>query len=318
MSNILVAGGSGFIGNALAHRLVSLGDKVRATFYTNEPKKSRKIAWLHCDLRNEVDCARAVKSIDTVFMCAAVTSGAAVIVGNPLVHVTDNIVMIVRLLAAAHKADVKRFVFISSSTVYPDTGMHPNREDEWCVGEPYHKYWWVGNMKRYAERLCLGYAHKLKNPIIVGVIRPSNVYGPGDKFDPGLSHVVPALVRKVCARGDPIEVWGTGNDIRDLIFIDDLVDGLVMISEIDRSYLAANIASGKGIAIRDVLSLILDIEGYMDARISYLVDKPTTIPVRLLDTRMAETLLGFKAKTPLRVGLTATLEGYKELLRCES
>jgi hypothetical protein len=82
-------------------------------------------------------------------------------------------------------------------------------------------------MKRYAEVLCRTYATKIANPMSCVVVRPSNVYGPGDKFDPKTSHVTASIIRRVAEREDPLAMWGTGEDIRDLIYIDDFMDGLV-------------------------------------------------------------------------------------------
>lgn len=231
-ARVLVAGGSGFIGTNLIRRLISKGCKIRATLHKRpEVIQDDAVEYIHADLTRLEDCQRVVQGMDYVFMCSANTSGAAVMARNPLVHVTPNVVMNAQMMEAAYKAGIKKFVFISSSAAYPPTGDRPVREDEMFGGDPYDVYYSVGWMKRYGEILCKIYAQKIKNPMPTLVIRPSNVYGPYDKFDFNTSHVTTALIRKVVERQNPVEVWGSGNDIRDLIYIDDFIDGLFLAFE---------------------------------------------------------------------------------------
>jgi GDP-L-fucose synthase len=309
---ILVAGGSGFIGSNLVRHLLTDTQGVHATYYRHVPPSDCEgVDWIQADLTDRDACARACENIDTVFLCAAVTSGASVIVNNPLAHITDNVVINARMLAAAHSQGVRHFVYFSSSAAYPPTGHCPTKETALFNGEPYRSYWWVGHMKRYAERLCYGYARKLTNKMRMTVIRPSNVYGPGDKFDLAHSHMCAAMIRRVVERRNPIEVWGTGKDVRDLIYVDDLVDGVMAAVNVTSDYMAVNIASGKGYTVTQVLETILRVDGYDDVQIVYRPDKPTTIPVRLVDTSLAKKALGFEAKTSLEEGLEKTISWYR-------
>ncbi len=147
------------------------------------------------DLTKSEDCEELVKGIDYVFMCAASTSGAAVIASNPLLHVTPNIVMNSRMLEASYLARVKKFVWISSSVGYPPSGNRPVREQEFFDGDPYDTYFASGWMKRYTEILCRMYAEKLRDPISTVVLRPTNIHGPYDNFALETSHVTAALIR---------------------------------------------------------------------------------------------------------------------------
>jgi GDP-L-fucose synthase len=250
--------------------------------------------------------------MDYVFMCAANTSGAAVITATPLVHVTPNVIMNAQIMDAAYNAKVKKFLFISSNAAYPPTGDHPVREDEMFVGDPYDSYYGVGWMKRYAEVLCLMYAQRLNPPMPMVVIRPANVYGPQDDFEFGTSHMLAAVIRRVVERHDPIEVWGTGEDIRDLIYIDDLIEGMITVFSKTDTYTAVNIASGQGYSVKQVLQTILDVDGYTDADVRFDPSKPSTIPCRLIDTTQAQTQFGFCAKTSLREGVRKTLGWYRK------
>jgi len=160
------------------------------------------------------------------------------------------------------------------------------------------------------------YSEKLSNPMNTVVVRPSNIYGPYDDFEPETSHVTAALIRKVVERHSPLEVWGTGEDIRDLIYIDDFIDGMILATENITSYNPINIASGEGYSIKEILQMILEVDGYTDANIQYNPSKPSMIPVMLIDTTKAENVLGFKAKTGLREGIRRTIEWYRKTYSC--
>lgn len=309
---ILVTGGSGFIGGNLVARLVRRGCRVRATHRRPvHPGVREPVEWVRADLTRPEDCARVVQGIDLVFHCAANTSGAAVIVQQPLVHVTPNVVMSSLLLEAAHAAGVARLVYLSSCAAYPATGDRPVAEDEMWSGDPYPAYYPAASMKRFVETLCEIYARRIQPAMSTVVVRPSNVYGPYDKFDPERSHVTAALIRKVAERQDPIEVWGTGDDVRDLIYIDDFLDGLVHAAEVDEDFFTVNIASGIGTPIRKVLTTLLEIDGRPHAPVRFDPAKPSTIPVLRVSTERALARLGFHAQIPLSEGLRRTLAWYR-------
>ena len=193
--------------------------------------KNETIDYVRCDLLDMEDCHKVAEGMDYVFMCAANTSGAAVIASTPLAHVTPNIIMNARLLEASYSAKVNKFVFLSSNAAYPPSGDRYVKEKEMFDGDPYETYFGVGWMKRYTEILCRMYTEKLKNPMKTVVIRPSNIYGPYDDFEFATSHVMAATLRKVIERHNPIEVWGSGNDVRDLVYIDDFVDAVMLATE---------------------------------------------------------------------------------------
>ena len=309
---ILIAGGAGFVATNLATKLLELGANVTATVH-NKPAviEDDRVHLIKCDLTKPHDCERAVHGAEYVFMCAANTSGAAVMEKTPLVHVTPNVMMNTLMLEAAYRAGVKKFLFISSNTVYPNVD-HPVKEEEMLSGELFDKYFCVAWMKRFAEILCQMYAEKIHKPMKTVVVRPANIFGPYDDFEWETSHVVPALIRKVVERHDPIEVWGDGSDIKDLIYIDDLVEGLLLAMEKIDDFSPVNIATGRPCSIKQVLETILKVDGYTDAKIVFDTSKPTMIPKRLIDVAKAEKLLGFRAKTSLDEGLQKTVRWYRE------
>ncbi len=311
--NILVTGGAGFIGVNLLEKLLGEGCEIRATFHNSPPViRAENIEYVQADLTVLEDCQRVVQGMDYVFMCAANTSGAAVIAQTPLVHVTSNVVMNAQMLESAYNAKIKKILFVSSSIVYPPAGGRANLEEEWLIDDPYEAYYGAGWMKRYSEILCKIYSEKVKNPMSAVVVRPSNLYGPHDKFDFQRSHVTAALLRKVVERHDPLEVWGTGEDVRDIIYVEDFIEGMLLAFEKLDGFNPINLASGAGYRIKDILQTLLEIDDFRRANVMFNSSKPSTIPIRCIDTAKAQKLLGFSAKTTLEEGLRKTLQWYRE------
>jgi GDP-L-fucose synthase len=311
---VLVTGSAGLTGSALTARLVREGAKVRATLRSRTPSsKAAGVEYVACDLTDPKVCRDVVKDVKYVFHCAANTTGAAVMATTPMVHVTTNVVMNAYLMEAAYEAKVEKFIWLSSTTGYPDT-PEAVKEEDMFVGEPFEKYFFVGHMKRFTEVLCRMYGEKLPKKMTTIVLRPSNIYGPGDKFEPERSHVTPALIRKVIERMNPLEVWGTGNDVRDLIYVDDCVEAIVLAAEKLNGYAALNVASGTSVSVKDILNTVMDLENCRDqVKVVFDPTKPTMIPIRVVDVSKAEKLLGFRAQTDLRTGLKKTIDWYKNV-----
>ena len=310
--NVLVAGGAGFVGVNLINKMLTLGAKVRATLHRRDPVVlDPRVEYLKCDLLSMEDCKKATADMDYVFMCAANTSGAAVIATTPLVHVTPNVIMNAQLMEAAYFAKVGKFVFLSSNAAYPPSDDRYVKEEEMFDADPYDIYFGVAWMKRYTEILCRMYSQKLKTPMCSLVVRPSNIYGPYDDFEPATSHVMAATIRKVVERQSPLNVWGTGDDVRDLIYIDDFIEGLVLATEKLDGYDPVNLGLGKGYSIKQLLAMLMEMEGCTGLQVTYDTSKPSMIPIRLIDVSKAERLLGFTARTGVREGMEKTVAWYK-------
>ena len=308
---VLVAGATGLIGSHLVTRLLAEGARVRATHWKREISvRHPLLEAMRADLRQGEDCRRAVRDMEWVFLCAASTSGAATIAATPMVHVTPNVLINSQMLEAAYECGVAKFMWLGSTVAYPPSEQ-PMKEEQMFQGEPFEKYYFAGWTKRFTEILCRMYGEKLARTMNTIVLRPTNVYGPNDDFEFATSHVIPALIRKVVERWDPIEVWGDGSEVRDAIYVDDMVEAMVLAAQRVDSYDTVNVGLGRGYNVNEILKMILELDGYKDARIKYDRSKPTMIPIRLIDTAKAERVLGFKAKVDLREGLKRTLDWYR-------
>jgi len=312
---VLVTGATGLVGTNLVKRLLSQGANVRATLHRRAPTVvDDRIEYINVDLTQGEDCKRAVDGQKFIFHCSANTSGAATMTYTPLAHVTPNVLMNTQMLEAAYEAGAEKLMWLSSTSGYPPYGGQPTKEEEMSEGEPDDAYFFVGWMKRFTEALCRMYGEKLAKPMTTIVLRPTNVYGPNDDYEPETSHVTAALIRKVVERHQPLEVWGTGDDVRDIIYVDDMVDAMVMAMEKVESYTALNIGLGQAFTIKEILKTIMEVDGYDDAEVVFNPARPSMAPIRVVDVGKAERLIGFRAGTDLRSGLAKSVKWYRDSL----
>ena len=310
---ILVTGASGFIGSRLIKSLYKNGYKnLRTTSFSRGLREQfDNVEHFSGDLRDANFCERVSSKVDVVFHCAANTSNALDTKVNPLLHVTPNVEMTVNLMEQSWRNKVRKFMFISSNTTYPDVG------DEYCTEELevqtpniYPVYKAVGWMKRYCETLCDFFSNQIHDPMQCVIIRPSNAFGPNDKYDFEKCHVTPANIRKVADNLNPIPLWGDGTEVRDIIHVDDMVSGFITVAENVDEYDIYNVCFGEGYTVMEVLELLKKIDKN-DNPIEFVNNKAPMIPKRLLSNEKLKKL-GWKPKYTLKDGLKESLEWYKE------
>tara|TARA_Y100000590_G_C15707653_1_gene1009213 strand:- start:1489 stop:2454 length:966 start_codon:yes stop_codon:yes gene_type:complete len=309
--NTLVLGGSGFIGSNLINTLTNYSSNLKGTYLNNKPRiTDPNIEWVKADLTDPKIYKNLMNNIDYVFIAAAYTRGASVIVNSPMDLVTQNIVMNSYIFDNCYKYNIEKLLFISSSVVYPDKKNYSMTETQSMSGNPPNIYFPVGWMKRYSELLAKTYSKNIGDGFKSIIIRPSNIYGPYDNFDPKESHVIPSLIRRVVNKETPFEIWGDGKDQRDFIFIDDFIEGIINAFNTNHNYLDLNLSSSKNYSINDVLSNLFKIENYYP-KVKYDITKPQTIKTRKISNSKAVKLINFKPKYSLLEGLNQTLEWYK-------
>jgi len=308
---VLVAGAAGFIGTNLIRKLSDLGADITATIHLNSPQhKFENVKYIKCDLTKQEDCMKVTKEIDYVFMAAANSSGAEVIEKSPLIHLTPNVIMNTRMLEAAYANGVKEFCFISSNTVYP-VSEKPMEETD-TDGSYFSKYFVVGNMKKFSEQMCEMYSCYINNPMKTLVIRPGNIYGPFDKFGLKESKVIASLVRKAVEEKFPLEVWGDGEEIKDFIYVDDFIEGLLSAFESYESFDIYNVASGYQTTVNQIAKIIITLRNPGNQGIKHISGMPSMIPKRLIDISKITRITGWQPNISLEDGLQRTINWYSQ------
>ena len=309
MKKIIILGATGFIGkNITLNFSKEKNYEVHAVCFKRKPyKTSENVKWHKADLREPKLVDKLIKGKDIVIQAAATTSGSKDIVSSPHIHVTDNAVINSYIFRAAHEHKVKHLIFTSCTVMYPSSNK-PTKENSFN-GEIIDKYKGVGETKVYIEKLAKFYS--MVGDTKYTIIRHSNIYGPHDKFDLEKSHVFGATITKVMNAKKEIEVWGGGKEIRDFLYVEDLVDFVKKAIRKQKSaYEIYNCGSGKPITIKDLCRLIIQISK-KNIKMKFNKNKPT-IPFNLyLNCDKAKKELNWTPKTDISLGIKNTIEWWK-------
>jgi len=307
---VLVCGGTGFIGSNLVRYLSQCDDiELYATYFNSQPQ-NEYATYLKADLRNLASVHKVVAGKDVVIQAAGVTSGANDVINRPYIHVTDNAIMNAQLLQAIYEEKVKHFLFFSCTVMYPSSPLPLKEEDVDLNADIYSRYFGVAWTKIYIEKLCRFYSEI--SDINFTVIRHTNIYGPGDKFDPDRSHVFASLIRKVTEAQDTLHIWGDGREKRDLLHINDLCAFVRNTLDVELpKFDTVNVGLGKMISILDLADLIIKASGKKLAVIRD--EKKASLSVDIcLDTAKAASRYNWRPKIELYEGIQSTLEWYQQ------
>ena len=263
---------------------------------------------MRADLRDPAAVNTLVEGVDTIVQAAATTSGSKDIVNSPYLHVTDNAVMNSYLLRAAYDHHVKNFVFFSCTVMYPSIDRPVKEED--YTGEIIPRYFGVGSTKVYIEKMCDFYARLGRTRHTV--IRHSNIYGPHDKFDLERSHVFGATITKTMLASDVMNVWGTGEEKRDLLHVSDLMSFIdLCLARQESPYELLNCGSGQPVSVRELVEKVIKHSG-KTLRIEHDLSQPS-IPFNLVvDFSKASQLLGWQPRVMIDEGIRDTLAWWRE------
>jgi GDP-L-fucose synthase len=302
---VVVTGGAGFLGSFVVARLRALGcaDVV-------VPRKRE------FDLRHETGIARLMDTSrpDVIIHLAAVVGGIGANRENPGLFFYENLAMGVHLMEKARLAGVAKFVSIGTICSYPKFTPVPFHEDNLWDGYPEETNAPYGLAKKML--LVQGQAYRQQYGFNAVHLLPVNLYGPRDNFDPGSSHVIPALIKKCIdaqESGDRrVTVWGTGNATREFLYVDDAAEGILLAAERYDGAEPVNLGAGFEISVRDLTQLIVRLTGF-SGTVEWDASKPDGQPRRCLDTSRAERCFGFKASTNFETGLRKTIEWYREV-----
>ena len=308
-SRIFVAGHRGLVGSAICRELERNG-------CTN----------LLCRSRSELDLADtaavcgffARERPEYVFLAAAKVGGIAANSRYPVEFLRDNLKIQTNVIESAFACGVRRLLFLGSTCIYPKYARQPIREEFLLSGplEPTNRPYAVAKIA--GIEMCWSYNRQFGTRYLAAM--PSNIYGPGDRFDLETSHVLPALIRKVVdakeAGASYVTVWGTGTPRREMLYCDDLAQGCAFVMNLpDEKFDALlnhdsppviNIGTGQDLSIGEIASLVCRVVGFKGS-LRFDASRPDGTPRKLSDvSRLAA--LGWRASTSLEDGIRKTVD----------
>ena len=257
-----------------------------------------------------------------VFMAAAKVGGILANDLYPADFIRENLIIQTNVIDACYRAEIDRLLFLGSSCIYPRLCPQPIKEEYLLTGplEPTNRPYALAKIA--GVEMCWSYNRQFGTRYLAAM--PSNLYGPGDNFDPQKSHVLPALIRKVAeARAlghQQLTVWGTGTPRRELLFNEDLAEACIFLMNLDDRLFSTllegvpliNIGTGKDVTIRELAEQVCAALGFQGDLI-FDPTKPDGTPQKLLDvTRIQQ--LGWQAKTTLAEGIARTYAAAKPQL----
>jgi GDP-L-fucose synthase len=303
MSRVLVTGGGGFLGSHLVERLESDGHDVIVPRRTDT------------DLTDMAQTARLFDEAqpELVFHLAAEVGGIGANRANPGRYWYANLMMGAHVLEQARLHATPKLVLAGTICSYPKYAAVPFREDDLWNGYPEETNAPYGVAKKALLVGAQAYRDQYGTNAIF--LLPVNLYGPRDNFDLETSHVIPALIRRMVEareRGDStITLWGDGTPTREFLYVDDCVEAFVLAGARYDLPEPVNVGTGEEIAIAELAQLVAELTGF-DGEIRWDASKPNGQPRRKLETSRAAELFDFRARVPLRQGLTQTVAWFSE------
>ena len=264
---------------------------------------------IKCNLTNRNETDRVIKGSDIIIQAAATTSGAKDILEKPYINVNENAIINSMVTRSAYDNKVKHVIVFSCSVMY-QSSKKPLKEKDFDPNlNMYPNYFGAGWMKVFVEKMCEFYAKLGRNKYTL--IRHSNTYGPGDKFDLAKSHVLAASISKVAnCKNNKVIIWGNGKEERDLLFINDLINFVHLAIKKQKSkYELYNVGSGELISINKLVSKIIKVFGKKITTINDATKKSLKTFV-CLDSSKAKKELKWFPKVPLDKGIKITIDWY--------
>ncbi len=304
---VLVTGGTGLIGRPLVEMLVAAGAVVTVVSLDDPSRAPAGVTFKRADLREFNSCLEACQGQEIVFQLAGVKGSPAMTAKRPASFFVPTITFSVNMMEAARRAGVERFLFTSSVGVYSPAEVF-YEDDVWkTFPSPNDRF--AGWAKRMGELQAEAYKIEY-NWDKISIVRPANVYGPYDNFDPANAMVIPSLIRRVLDGERPLTVWGDGSPIRDFIFSKDVARGMLLAVEKGINE-PINLGSGSGVTIKQIAEIVAANVPGGPVDIQWDITKPKGDAKRLMDMTRANGY-GFAPETNIEEGIKQTIQWYLE------
>ena len=307
---IYVAGHRGLVGSAIVRQLEERG-------FTNLIMRTHK----ELDLTNQAQVQNffTQESPDYVILAAAKVGGIHANNTYPADFIYQNMMIEANVINSAYESKVKRLLFLGSTCIYPKAVKQPMREDALLtdVLEPTNEPYALAKIA--GIKLCESYNRQYGTDF--RSVMPTNLYGPNDNFHPENSHVIPALMRRFhdakVNNDSEVVVWGTGNAMREFLYVDDMAAASLFVLELDEQIYQANtksmlshinVGTGKDITIREMAETMKEVVGFK-GKLIFDTTKPDGAPRKLIDVSRLSNM-GWEYSVDLKDGLSKTYKWY--------
>ena len=299
---VLVTGGTGLIGRAIVKKLLEFGAEVTIASL-DDLNLFPGVRFKKVDLTRFDDTVEVMRDMDCVVHAAGIKGSIEVTLSRPASFFVPMARFNLNVLEAARLNAISNLVYMSSIGAYSSAEIFV--EDVSDEGPPMDRF--PGWAKRMAELQIEAY--RKEYALDWSIVRPCNVYGPGDNFDPDNAMVIPSLMMKVERGDDPVLVWGDGSAIRDFAYSDDIAEGTLLALQHGTRGSYVNLGSGKGYAISELVDSLSKIVNF-----NYEFDstKSGGFPRRIMNVNRAREWLGYDSKIDLRTGLELTWNWFQE------
>jgi len=300
--NCLVTGGTGLIGRQIVNILLKAGADVTVVSLDNNTGKDRRARFIQGDLCDFSFCKEQTKGMDYVFHVAGIKGSVKVTKEKPASFFVPLLMMNTNILEACRINNVKDVVYTSSVGAYSSAEIF--KETENLEGPPMDMF--PGWAKRMAEKQIEAYRiqYGMTN---YAIVRPANIYGPGDNFDPNNAMVIPSLMSRIASGEDPLVVWGDGSAIRDFAYSRDVAEGIIQALYYGTNGGFVNLGSGTGTTIKELLELLRQVT---ECGFEFDTTKPSGFPKRVMDISYAKEQIHYNPTTSLLDGLQKTWDWF--------
>jgi len=297
----VVTGGTGLIGREVCRILAELGAKVRSVSL-DAVEIHPQVEHVYGDLTSLNFCLDVTRDSDFVFHLAGIKGSTEVTITRPASFFVPLLMFNTNVLEAARRNGVKKLVYTSSIGAYASAEVFVESKDR--EGPPMDMY--PGWAKRMAELQIAAYREQYG--LDWSIVRPCNVYGPGDNFDPNNAMVIPTLMMRIHRGEKPVSVWGDGSAVRDFAFSRDVAMGTIQALYYGTRGDFVNLGSGVGYTVRELVETLRE---FIDFEYEFDITKPSGFPRRVMDISRAREWIHYDPKTSLRQGLEETWNWFK-------